>query len=588
VYILDENKYSSLETFKYRDDLLQYGSEAWVLFSLELKFDIEDIHTIAIDSITDGKNDRKCDMIYLDKENGNAIVAQSYFSDKVKRAAKKNKASDLNTAAGWILGRNLEDLPELIKPQVTDLRDALISGEINNLEFWYIHNCKENEEIASELKTVELTAKGYLKDLKKDIKISASEIGINTVEKWYKYSKSTVLVNDKFTLSTLGGYITETEEWKVYSTCLNADWFYYLFKEHDESLFSANIRNYLGSRKSDSNINNGIKNTVKDEPSNFLVFNNGITALVNEISIIEEEGNHKVELTGISIVNGAQTTGAIGNLNEAPTKALVPVRFIKCNSQKVVEKIIRFNNSQNAIQPADFRSTDAIQEELRNQFSNNFPDLNYLGARRGGSEDKIQRMKNLLVSDQVAQSLTAFHGDPINATHAKSKLWEDDNLYAKVFNENTNAGHIVFVYSLYKAVLDYKQELKNIAKGENDLKEKEKKTLEFLSHVGSIYTIMSGISISLEVILDRKIGNFFDVTFKSELSYDECLKLWNKVLRCCIPFAATSLKEVLRTKVKKKDIIENCVEQFSSLIESTREVNNDTYNYFASKVVEKK
>lgn len=580
--------YGSLEAFNSRDDLKSYGSEAWGIFALELKFNIEDIHTVAVNSITDGKNDRKCDIIYIDKEYKTAIVAQCYFAEYVKKSAKKNKASDLNTAAGWVLGRDLDDIPELLLPQVNDLRDALLNGEVTNLEFWYIHNCKEHVEISSELKTVELTAQGYIEKFGKDISVKALEVGIDTIEKWYNYSKITIIVNDSFTFDTLGGYITRTDQWTAYSTCLNADWFYNLFKKYDESLFSANVRSYLGSRKGDSNINNGIKITAIEEPENFMVFNNGITALVHELDIEAREDGHRVKIKGISIVNGAQTTGAIGNLSKSPSEAKVQIRFIKCNNPKIVEKIIRFNNSQNTIQPADFRSTDPIQGKLRDQFKKWYPDLNYLGGRRGGSDDRIQRIRNLLVSDQVAQSLTAFHGDPTNATHAKSKIWEDDNLYAKIFNESTNAKHIVFVYSLYKTILDYKQELKVKSKENDNLMEVEKKTLEFLSHSGAIYTIMAAISASLEIILDKRVGNLFDIKFKDGINFEECQKLWKKVLNCCIPFVSSSLKNVLKTKVKKKEEIESSIEQFSSLIASTREVNKEVYNNFASKVIESK
>ena len=58
--------FSSLKNFETREDLKQYNSEAWALFALELKFDIDDIHSVAASTITDGKNDRKCDLIFID------------------------------------------------------------------------------------------------------------------------------------------------------------------------------------------------------------------------------------------------------------------------------------------------------------------------------------------------------------------------------------------------------------------------------------------------------------------------------------------------------------------------------------------
>jgi hypothetical protein len=135
-------------------------------------------------------------------------------------------------------------------------------------------------------------------------------------------------------------------------------------------LFSANLRDYLGSRASDSNINNGIKNTAENEPENFWVFNNGVTALVNGLTYKKQGTRYRLTLKGISIVNGAQTTGATSSLSEAPKKELsVPVKFIWTKSESLVENIIKYNNSKNKISTSDFRSNDSIQKRLKSEFA---------------------------------------------------------------------------------------------------------------------------------------------------------------------------------------------------------------------------
>lgn len=591
--------FSGLRNFEVREDLKQYKSEAWALFALELKFDIDDIHSVAASTITDGKNDRKCDIIYIDLEEKSAIIAQSYFAESIKPSAKKNKASDLNTAAAWVLSRDLQDLPSLLRPRVKELRSALEDGLIEKLEFWYIHNCYEHDEISNELKTVDLTAKQAIKQNKKydqKITVSSKEIGINTIEEWYKASSAPILVHDTIQIRTFGGYLSASDNWRVFSTAVPARWIYEQFKTYNEQLFSANVRSYLGSRKTESNINNGIKTTAENDPENFLVFNNGITALVNKIEIGKRYKNKKedqtyqfITITGLSIVNGAQTTGAIGSLDKSPnSNAIVPVRFIECQNPKIIENIIRYNNSQNTVQVADFRSTDLTQSRLRKEFKSFYPEVTYLGGRRGNGEDVIKRSKNLFVSDQVAQSLTAFHGDPKNATHFKSKIWENDDLYSNIFNELTSPYHIVFVYSLYNAILDTKFGLKNISKSETGLKATEQKILEFLSHAGSFYVIIASISKSLESILGKRIGSHFDISFKSEIDFQSAVMLWHDILPRFISFIPSSLTKIIESKVKKEELFNECFEQFTSLIESTREINCDAYDLFAENVIEKK
>ena len=98
----------------------KYGANALLLYALQLRFDIDDIGTVAAESITDGYEDKKCDMIYIDSNEGVAVVAQAYYKQNFQEGehAKLTKAQDLNTAASWILGRELEDVPELLKSAV--------------------------------------------------------------------------------------------------------------------------------------------------------------------------------------------------------------------------------------------------------------------------------------------------------------------------------------------------------------------------------------------------------------------------------------------------------------------------------------
>jgi len=198
-------------------------------------------------------------------------------------------------------------------------------------------------------------------------------------------------------------------------------------------LFSANIRDYLGSRLSDSNINNGIKATAENEPHNFWVFNNGVTALVNRLTARKTKTGFKLKASGLSIVNGAQTTGAIGSLESSPPKKLtVPVRFIWTKDEELVENIIKYNNSQNKISASDFRSNDAVQKRLKEEFTA-MPDAEYEGGRRGGASDTIKRRPNSLPSYTVGQALAAFHGDPATAYNRKSEIWVDDQTYSRYF-----------------------------------------------------------------------------------------------------------------------------------------------------------
>ena len=194
------------------------------------------------------------------------------------------------------------------------------------------------------------------------------------------------------------------------------------YKKYSTRLFSANVRDYLGARKSDANINYNIMRSAEERPSDFWVYNNGVTILVNDYSEGRGNGRRRLVVSGLSIVNGAQTTGALGTLDKEPAaSAIVPVRFVKTTDTEVIYNIIRYNNSQNRVTASDFRSTDSIQRRLREEIAK-IPEAEYQGGRRGGYAAAIARNPKLLPSYTVGQALAAFHGDPVAAYNRKSEI----------------------------------------------------------------------------------------------------------------------------------------------------------------------
>jgi hypothetical protein len=237
------------------------------------------------------------------------------------------------------------------------------------------------------------------------VRVSAKEVGNETLSDWYADSLSPILVDEQFNVVVKDGFEIQADQWSAFVTALPASFLYRLYKKHKTKLFSANVRDYLGSRKTDQNINYGIKQTAEQSPDNFWVFNNGLTMLVNEFRFPgRKDGGARLTIRGLSIVNGAQTTGAIGSLKKLPDpSAFVPVRLIKTANRDVIYDVIRYNNSQNKVTAPDFRSTDRVQKRLKEEMTR-VPNAEYEGGRRGGHEDIIRRRANLLPSNTVGQA----------------------------------------------------------------------------------------------------------------------------------------------------------------------------------------
>jgi hypothetical protein len=561
-----------------------FGSDAIGLFALGLVYGIEDLDSLGAEIITGGGNDKKCDLVYLDVEESRAIIAQCYLaSNDSKPAAPSNKAADLGTAIGWLLNRQIDQVPDSIRGSAAELRDAIKNRKIDEIGIWYVHNLPESKNVNDELKTVEESALNAVRSIcsTSTIRISAREIGRKTLKELFEDSRAPILVPDKFSFRANSSFEIHTDSWSSLVTTIPGRLLHQLFNTNKEKLFSANVRDYLGSRASDSNINNGIKETAEKDPENFWVFNNGITAIVNDFYVKKNNKSHTVNFTGISIVNGAQTTGAIGNLDSEPDKKLfAPIRLIKTKDENVVYDIIKFNNSQNKISASDFRSTDLVRRRLKKEFDA-IPDTEYEAGRRGGASDAIRRRPNLLPSYTVGQALAAFHGDPVLSYDKKSEIWVNDTNYGKLFNDRTTGRHIVFSYSLLKCVLDTKTRL--LSANENSLTEIELATLDFFQMKGSIYLLVAAISDCLESIIGRKIANKFSLQFKDNISATKGVEVWQPIVDVLLPLTG-QLQDGFTNKRIRADKAASAITKFRGVVGAIAIANKAIFEVFAAKV----
>lgn len=570
--------------FKQFSQSLELGADGIGLFAIDQRFGIDDVRTAAAESITGGGDDKKLDIIFLDVSRGLLVIAQCFDSPKQKVSAPANKASDLNSAIAWLLNSNLELVPEGIRGRVAEVRDALDQDQIRDIHLWYVHNAPESKNAAVEVSNAEKTAVKLLSK-RGGVQVFGAEVGTETLERWYLGSKRTIKVSEKFNLRVFDAIEASSPRWNSVTTLVPGSWLRQMFLDHKEDLFSANVRDYLGSRRSDANINNGIKETALAESADFAVYNNGVTALVLDYELgSRTRTGRQLEITGISVVNGAQTTGSIGSLEEEPAAdLLVPVRFVKSSDEDLLDRIVRFNNLQNKVQAADFRSGDEIQNRLRAEFQS-MEGVSYEGGRRGGSSDAIKRSRTSLASYTVGQVLTAFHGDPVVAYDKKADIWVDDSMYARIFSERTTAAHILFTYSLYDALTTRLLALRGQSKNsETPLTDAETKELAFLSLKGAPYLLVEVIARSLETILGQTIANRFDLQFKGAPSLATAAEEWTIVIDAILPLADQLRGAFNRGRVAREGK-EEAILAFEGLFRALQKFQPDAFSDFAKRV----
>ncbi len=281
-------------------------------------------------------------------------------------------------------------------------------------------------------------------------------------------------------------------------------------------------------------------------------------------------------------LDGAQTTGSIGTLTDAAAKDLeaaqVLARFVMCDDADVLADIVKFNNTQNKVEAADFRSKDPVQERLRGEFEA-IPDADYRGGRRGGVKAVIERSRNLLADSAVAQSLAAFHLEPNLAYNETRRIWVDDGTYARFYSDKTTARHILLTYSLLRAIEATKKRLSEVA--EDQRTENQKRQMAFFRRRGSTFLLLAAISASIETFLGRPVADRWALTFTDNSSPADGIDRWQPIVDSALSFSQ-QLSGATDLGLKNPETVRGTLDDFQALIQATADANRTKYDVFAA------
>lgn len=218
-------------------------------------------------------------------------------------------------------------------------------------------------------------------------------------------------------------------------------------------LFGNNLRESLITKKSKPYLS--MSQTIIDNPENFWYYNNGITIIAEDIN----EDDDNLVLHRFSIVNGAQTTSALGlflkeakkNQDEIAIEKLKKVyvlsRVLKVPDPKLRQDIAIFNNTQNPITSRDMVANRLEQKHLHEWLlSEGLPQI-FAEIRRGSQppQDFNKSYKHrMTTNEELAQlAYASFLQQPFTAKDKKSALFNNDytqndyvinKIYHDVFN----------------------------------------------------------------------------------------------------------------------------------------------------------
>ncbi len=126
-----------------------------------------------------------------------------------------------------------------------------------------------------------------------------------------------------------------------------------------KSLFVNNVRDFQG----DTPVNGEMYETISADPSSFVLLNNGITIVCNEL----KHGNRKITVGNPQIVNGCQTSSVLYNAYKNGIRLediVITIKFIATKSNDVTNKIVRGTNKQNIVLDEVFEITREFHKEL--------------------------------------------------------------------------------------------------------------------------------------------------------------------------------------------------------------------------------
>lgn len=197
-----------------------------------------------------------------------------------------------------------------------------------------------------------------------------------------------------------------------------------------------NIRGYLTR----SGFNKNIETSLKQTPSKFFFYNNGITIVAESILVtdINVSRKYKMEITGLQVLNGGQTLRTIHNFNKADpdnltqylANANVLVRVLNVTDENEKNRIGEYTNSQNSISQADLRSTRPEQIALESYLGDN----NILYVRkRGNTGDASKAYSSSVSMARLGQILLACDGRPELTSNKKSAIFDKqyDSLFGR-------------------------------------------------------------------------------------------------------------------------------------------------------------
>ena len=419
--------------------------------------------TSAVGAITDGKNDGGIDALYFDRAGNRLIFVQAKF----KRSGTANsQAENLKTINGIkaLRDKRFNEFNAAFQNRLDEIEAAIDTAGVQMVLVLAFLGEIISPHVANDLNALKAELNRF------SPRMDWQVAGLTVISSWLVNEQIPNTVSTSIVLENWAGITAPRKA--VYGQ-ISAAALAQLVADNGNALFERNIRHYLGS----VGVNTAIEETVRRRPGDFFYLNNGITAVVETLTQAAGTELHcTFGLTNVSIVNGAQTAGAIANAAMAGTisadaKVLITIIEIGTNADDIGLRITRARNHQNVVRGVDFAALDPNQERLRQEMSSVGITYYYrpsaeARARRDDAftlEEAAVALACLSVPILTSAEANAIRqqGRPVHngidyAVSAKKeigRLWEQDGaLYNKLFSPTATGLKICRIVHIYRFI----------------------------------------------------------------------------------------------------------------------------------------
>lgn len=409
-------------------------SLAAIAIMYETGIDVE----MAAKSITDGFQDMGIDAVYCNEKQKQLVLVQSKWRTEGSGGCSQNEVLTFVEGIKRVMSLDFAGVNDKIKQKIPEISLAIKDMDYTLMTiFCHTGSQSMNEYISRPIRKLKEKTNEDASEILDFYELKMSEIftylasgeGNDVIE-----IDDVILNNWGFIDNPLKAY------YGTISAAAIGDW----YMRFGNKLFDKNIRYYKGN----TDVNDGITRVLKEKVENFFYYNNGIKLLCKKITrktaYSDSNKTGLFRLEGVSLVNGAQTTGSIGKFfsenREQTDKANVLIQIIEIGEDEdnISTQITKLSNTQNKIENKDFAALDPEQDRLKNELL--FSNILYL-YKTGATVDDPAKQISL---DEAIVAQACMQDDVSYSVIAKGNvgaLTEDITKapYKILFNASTNA-----------------------------------------------------------------------------------------------------------------------------------------------------